>query len=82
MKLPRDLSGHELARLLARRYGYRRTRTRGSHMTLTLTTGSGSHSVTVPRNRALRAGTLDAIVSDVAKFLGLSKHDVREALFG
>ncbi len=51
-------------------------------MTLTLTTGSDSHSVTVPRNRALRAGTLNAIVSEVARFHGLSKHDVRNALFG
>ena len=51
-------------------------------MTLTLTTGSGSRSVTIPRNRALRPGTLDAIVSAVARFLGLPKHDVRESLFG
>ena len=82
MKLPRDLSGHELATLLARHYGYRRARTRGSHMTLTLTSGKGSHSVTVPRNRALRPGTLDAIVSAVATFVGLPKQDVRETLFG
>ena len=82
MKLPRDLSGPELATLLARHYGYRRTRTRGSHMTMTQTTESGSHSVTVPRNRTLRPGTLDAIVSEVASFAGLPKQDVRETLFG
>ena len=28
MKLPRDLSGNEVAKLLARHYGYRVTRTR------------------------------------------------------
>ncbi|MCY4503808.1 MAG: type II toxin-antitoxin system HicA family toxin [Alphaproteobacteria bacterium] len=82
MRLPRDLSGSEVARLLARHYGYRVARTRGSHMTLTLTTGTDSHSVTVPRHRDVRAGTLDAITGDVAMFLGLSKRDVRETLFG
>ena len=51
-------------------------------MTLTLTVGTDSHSVTVPRHRDVRAGTLDAIAGDVAMFLGLSKRDVRETLFG
>ncbi len=82
MRLPRDLSGNEVARLLARHYGYRVARTRGSHMTLTLTVGADSHSVTVPRHRDVRVGTLDAIAGDVATFLRLSKRDVRETLFG
>ena len=51
-------------------------------MTLTLTSGSRAHSVTVPLNRALRTGTLDAIVSAVSRFLDLPKRDVRETLFG
>ena len=37
MKLPRALSGSEVARLLERHYGYRVARTKGSHMTLELT---------------------------------------------
>ena len=51
MKLPRDLSGTEVARRLARHYGYRVTRNRGSHMTVTLTDGGDQHQVTVPRHR-------------------------------
>ena len=35
MRLPRDMSGEDLAALLRRRYGYRMVRQRGSHMTLT-----------------------------------------------
>ena len=35
MRLPRDLSGDRLARLLARHYGYSIIRTKGSHMTAT-----------------------------------------------
>ena len=34
MRLPRDLSGEDLAALLRRRYGYRFVRQSGSHMTL------------------------------------------------
>ena len=82
MKLPRDLAGHEVARLLARHYGYRVTRNRGSHMTATLMIGGRQHSVTVPRHREVRVGTLDAIVTDVAEFLDLSRQEVRETLFG
>ena len=40
MKLPRDLSGTEVAGRLARHYGYRVTRSRGSHMTVTLMAGA------------------------------------------
>ena len=83
MRLPRDLSGEEVAKLLARSYGYRLARTRGSHMTMTRTSTSGvRHSVTVPRHRHVRVGTLDAIVTDIAEFLGLSKSEVRATLFG
>ena len=47
MRLPRDMSGEDLAGQLRRRYGYQHVRQRGSHMTLT-----ESHSVTF-RDRAL-----------------------------
>ena len=82
MKLPRDLSGKEVAKLLARHYGYRITRTSGSHMTVTLQVGSNQHNVTVPRHRDGRVGTLDAILTDMAEFLGQLKREVRETLFG
>ena len=82
MKLPRDLSGTGVARRLARHYGYRVTRTRGSHMTVTLTAEGEQHQVTVPRHRDVRIGTLDAIIADVAAFLGLPKQAVRDTLFG
>ncbi len=48
MKLPRDLSGTEVARRLARHYGYRVTRSRGSHMTVTRIMNDKTHQVTVP----------------------------------
>ncbi len=82
MKLPRDLSGEEVAGLLSRHYGYRIARTSGSHMRMTLTIGDNRHSATVPRHRDLRVGTLDGIIADVAAFLGQSKERVRQTLFG
>ncbi|MDE2903786.1 MAG: type II toxin-antitoxin system HicA family toxin [Chloroflexota bacterium] len=82
MRLPRDMSGEDLAALLRRRYGYQLVRQRGSHMTLTRTGGDESHSVTVPRHRALRVGTLGGIVGDVAEHLGVTQDEVRRELFG
>ena len=82
MRLPRDLSGEDLAALLRRRYGYRLVRQRGSHMTLTGTGGGVSHNVTVPRHRTVRVGTLNGIVADVAAHLGVTQDEVRGRLFG
>ena len=70
MKLPRDLSGAEIALRFARHYGYRVTRSRGSHLTVTLTAEGDQHQVTAPRHREVRTGILDAIIADVAAFPG------------
>ena len=51
-------------------------------MTATRITDAGRHSLAVPAHRELRLGTLDAIVSDVANHLGITKSAVREQLFG
>lgn len=79
MRLPRDLSGGELAVLL-RRYGYEVTRQTGDHLRLT-TTREGEHHVTIPRHDALRVGTLSAILSDVAEHLGIPRQTLVETLF-
>lgn len=63
VRLPRDLSGRELAHAL-RRYGYAVTRETGSHMRLTTRRG-GEHHVTVPDHASLRIGTLAGILADV-----------------
>jgi predicted RNA binding protein YcfA (HicA-like mRNA interferase family) len=56
MKLPRDLSGAQLARALARA-GYSATRQTGSHLRLT-TASPSEHHVTIPLHDGLRVGTL------------------------
>ena len=81
MKLPRDLSGAELASLL-RRHGYEVTRQTGSHLRLTSTAKGDEHHVTIPAHRSLRVGTLSGIIVDVAAYLGISKEELAEELFG
>lgn len=80
MRLPRDLSGDDLVRALAR-LGYVETRQTGSHIRLTTSMG-GEHHLTVPRHRALRLGTLAGIVDEVAKHYRLGRDEVVQRLFG
>jgi predicted RNA binding protein YcfA (HicA-like mRNA interferase family) len=81
LKLPRDLSGGELALLLAR-YGYAVTRQTGSHLRLTCTLKGPEHHVTIPQHKALKVGTLNAILTDVAGYLEMDRAELAEALFG
>ncbi len=79
MRLPRDLTGTELARRLGR-LGYTGTRQTGSHMRLTCAV-QGEHHVTVPRHDPLRLGTLAAILDAVAAHRGISREALLDLLF-
>ncbi|MFL6262571.1 MAG: type II toxin-antitoxin system HicA family toxin [Thermoanaerobaculia bacterium] len=79
MRLPRDLSGDDLARSLVV-LGYRITRQTGSHMRLT-TEQAGQHHLTIPRHDPLRVGTLASILQDVAQHFGWTRDEVEEKLF-
>jgi predicted RNA binding protein YcfA (HicA-like mRNA interferase family) len=79
MKLPRDLSGRELARELSS-LGYRISRQTGSHLRLT-TTQEGEHHVTIPDHDSLRVGTLSGILGEVAEHFKLSKEELMTQLF-
>ena len=80
MRLPRDVSGDDLAKALAE-FGYRLTRQTGSHLRLT-TVQRGEHHVTIPRHGALRVGTLAGLLGDVAQHFGLTREELSERLFG
>ena len=80
MRLPRDLSGRDLAQALGV-FGHHVTPQAGSHLGLT-TTERGEHHVTIPQHGSLRVGTLSGIVTDVAAHLGLTRDDVAARLFG
>lgn len=79
MKLPRDISGDELAKAL-RKLGYVATRQTGSHLRLTTTEG-GEHHVTIPRHDPIKLGTLAGILQDVAAHFGVSREQLLTRLF-
>ena len=80
MKLPRDIGGEELARLL-KKYGYEISRQSGSHMRLTSNL-KGEHHITIPKHKPLKVGTLNSILSDIAEYLELDKQILISELFG
>lgn len=79
MKLPRDLSGEELVKALAR-LGYVVDRQTGSHIRLT-TQRDGEHHVTIPAHDPIKIGTLNAILRDVAAHASHSRNELLETLF-
>jgi predicted RNA binding protein YcfA (HicA-like mRNA interferase family) len=80
LKLPRDLSGDQLTKLL-RRYGYEVTRQTGSHMRVTSKLKGTEHHVTIPAHKELRIGTLAEILGDVAHYLDMDRDELAKNLF-
>lgn len=80
MRLPRDVSGADLAEAL-HKLGYVVTRQTGSHLRLT-TQEHGEHHLTIPQHSPLRIGTLSAILADLAKHFELSRDQLLHKLFG
>lgn len=80
MKVPRDLSGRELAQALER-YGYEVTRQTGSHLRLTRVE-KDEHHITIPAHNPLKVGTLSAILRAVERELGKPRDELLKELFG
>ncbi len=78
MKLPRDLTGLQLVKLLEI-FGYRITRQTGSHIRVT-TLQNGEHHTTVPAHTSLKTGTLSAILNDVAQHFNLTRDELLNRL--
>ncbi|MBK7762891.1 MAG: type II toxin-antitoxin system HicA family toxin [Bacteroidetes bacterium] len=79
MRVPRDLSGKELIKLLEK-YGYEITNQRGSHIKIT-TQRNGEHHIVIPNHSPIKIGTLNGIMTQVAKHFSLTKNQVLEDLF-
>jgi predicted RNA binding protein YcfA (HicA-like mRNA interferase family) len=75
MKLPRDLSGAELIKLLCKHHGYCQLDQEGSHVILQTETPR-HHRLAVPNHNPLRIGTLNAILRAVADAKGVAKEDI------
>lgn len=79
MKLPRDLSGDNFARLLCRDWGYRQVHRVGSHMILE-TEEPSPQRLAVPAHKALRIGTLNGILRAVSVHKNVSREDILSSL--
>ena len=79
MKLPRDLSGAELIKVLCRHFGYRKVNQEGSHVILQTDTPH-HHRLAVPDHNPLRLGTLNAILNSVARTKNVAKSDILDKL--
>ena len=80
MRMPRSLSGPELAALL-HRYDYVLIRQRGSHMRLSSNYMGHLHRISIPRQNPMRPGTLNRILNDVAEYLGMERYELMRELF-
>ena len=79
MKIPRDVSGDELVKLI-RKFDYEITRQTGSHIRLT-TTEFGEHNITIPKHKSIRIGTLNNILNDIANHIKISKAELVRKLW-
>lgn len=79
MKLPRDLSGEALAKHLIKRWNFTKIHQVGSHIILQ-TAQPKPHRIAIPAHNALKVGTLNAILSDVATHKGVKKDEILKDL--
>lgn len=79
MKLPRNISGWELIKLL-KVLGYKDTRQVGSHIRLT-TMQKGEHHITVPNHDPIKIGTLSAIIGDISDHFKITKEELINMLW-
>jgi predicted RNA binding protein YcfA (HicA-like mRNA interferase family) len=79
MKVPRDLSGAQLIKVLCRDWEYRTIHQEGSHVILQTGT-PGHHRLSVPRHSPLRVGTLNAIIRAVAAHKGVDRQTLLDFL--
>jgi predicted RNA binding protein YcfA (HicA-like mRNA interferase family) len=78
MKLPRDLTGQELASSL-RVLGYSVTRQSGSHLRLT-TELNGQHHEVIPNHAPIKVGTLQSILNSIAAHHGMTRESLLRKL--
>jgi predicted RNA binding protein YcfA (HicA-like mRNA interferase family) len=79
MKIPRDLSGARLVKVLCRDWNYRVIHQEGSHIILQ-TDMPGHQRLSIPNHNPLRVGTLNGIVRAVSTHKGVHRQQLLETL--
>jgi predicted RNA binding protein YcfA (HicA-like mRNA interferase family) len=75
MKLPRNLSGSDLIRILEKQLGYEFINQEGSHITLQ-TNEPSKQRITILNHKVLRLGTLNSIIRSISKHKNISREDI------
>jgi predicted RNA binding protein YcfA (HicA-like mRNA interferase family) len=79
MKVPRDLSGAQLVKVLCRDWNYRTVHQEGSH--IILETDIPTHQrLSVPNHNPLRIGTLNSIVRVISAHKGIERQQLLDTL--
>jgi len=79
MKLPRDISGSDLVKVLLRDWNYREVHQTGSH--IIIETDTPVHQrLAVPAHRSLRVGTLNGILRAVAAHKQTIREEILKSL--
>jgi predicted RNA binding protein YcfA (HicA-like mRNA interferase family) len=79
MKPPRDLSGRDFANILCKHWGYTEVHQSGSHVILQ-TEIPGHQRISIPAHKALRIGTLNALVRLIADHKGVPREKILKSL--
>jgi predicted RNA binding protein YcfA (HicA-like mRNA interferase family) len=80
-KIPRDISGRELAKLLGKKFGYQIVREVGSHIRLNSNYAGREHKITIPDHSAIKIGTLNNVLKDISEYLSINKEELLRGLF-
>lgn len=79
-RIPRDISGQDLIKRL-KKLGYQVSRQKGSHIRLAVTFNGKEQSITIPNHQAIKIGTLNNILGEIANNFNLTKEKLLEELF-
>ena len=79
MKLPRDLAGRALVKVLCRDWAYRVVHQEGSH--IILDTEEPSHQrIPIPDHNPIRIGTLNTILRLVSRHKGVERDEILRSI--
>lgn len=75
MKIPRNISGREIVKILCKNWEYIQVHQEGSH--IILQTEKPKHQrIPVPDHSCVRIGTLNSILRMVSEHKGVTKQDI------
>ena len=75
MKIPRNVSGKEVVRMMTTKLAYKIVHQRGSHIALE-TEEPSHHRIAIPNHKSIRVGTLNGILKSIASHKGMNRDSL------